>query len=337
MPFTIIRQDITKMKVDAIVNAANTDLQMGGGVCGAIFKAAGAKELQAACDKIAPIQTGEAVITPGFALQVKYIIHAAGPVYHPWKAEQCRQDLRFAYINSLRIAKENRCESIAFPLISSGIYGYPKEEALRVASAAIQEFLSDHEFDVYLAVFDMASFTVSEKLLGEVKSYIDEHYVTAIPMARRELTDAEWSKLHETAKAIKFDQPMMQAPPGDRILDSMINKLDEPFSTMLLRLIDAKGMTDVEVYKRANIDRKLFSKIRTGKGYTPSKRTALALAAALKLNLNETNDLLKRAGYSLSHSQKFDVIVEYFIISGHYDIFEINEVLFQYEQPLLGR
>ena len=337
MPFTIIRQDITKMKVDAIVNAANTDLLMGGGVCGAIFKAAGAKELQAACDKIAPIQTGEAVITPGFALQVKYIIHAAGPVYHPWKAEQCRQDLRSAYINSLRIAKENRCESIAFPLISSGIYGYPKEEALRVASAAIQEFLADHEFDVYLAVFDMASFTVSEKLLGEVKSYIDEHYVTAIPMARRELTDAEWSELHETAKAIKFDQPMMQTPQCDRMLDSMINKLDEPFSTMLLRLIDAKGMTDVEVYKRANIDRKLFSKIRTGKGYTPSKRTALALAAALKLNLNETNDLLKRAGYSLSHSQKFDVIVEYFIISGHYDIFEINEVLFQYEQPLLGR
>ncbi len=337
MPFTIIRQDITKMKVDAIVNAANTDLQMGGGVCGAIFKAAGAHELQAACDRIAPIKTAEAVITPGFALPAKYIIHAAGPIYHQWKAEQCRQDLRSAYLNALRIATENRCESIAFPLISSGIYGYPKEEAIKVASAAIHEFLADQEMEVYLAVFDMASFAISEELLGDIRSYIDEHYVITNHMTRQKLTDTERVKLLETAQPFESFPPMKQAPPCDLGLDSLINELDEPFSTMLLQLIDAKGMTDVEVYKRANIDRKLFSKIRTGKGYMPSKRTALALAAALELNLNETNDLLKRAGYSLSRSQKFDVIVEYFIINGRYDIFEINEVLFQYEQPLLGR
>lgn len=337
MPFTIIRQDITKMKVDAIVNAANTDLQMGGGVCGAIFKAAGAYELQAACDKIAPIKTGEAVITPGFALPAKYIIHTAGPIYHQWKADQCRQDLRSAYLNALRIAEENRCESIAFPLISSGIYGYPKEEALKVASAAIQEYLADQELEVYLAVFDMASFAISEKLLGDVRSYIDEHYVITNHMTRQKLTDSERVELLESAQPFESLVPLIQAPPCDQNLDSLINELDESFSTMLLRLIDAKGMTDVEVYKRANIDRKLFSKIRTGKGYMPSKRTALALAAALKLNLNETNDLLNRAGYSLSRSQKFDVIVEYFIINGRYDIFEINEVLFQYQQPLLGR
>ncbi|HBI74184.1 MAG TPA: hypothetical protein DDY59_13540 [Lachnospiraceae bacterium] len=166
MPFTIVRQDITKMKVDAIVNAANTDLQMGGGVCGAIFKAAGVLELQAACDKLAPIKTGEAAITPGFALPAKYIIHAAGPVYRHSTAGQSKQFLRSAYINSLQLAIKNKCKSIAFPLISSGIYGYPKDEALQVAASAIQDFLADHDLDVYLAVFDKAAFAVSEKLLG---------------------------------------------------------------------------------------------------------------------------------------------------------------------------
>jgi O-acetyl-ADP-ribose deacetylase (regulator of RNase III) len=175
MPFTIVRQDITKMKVDAIVNAANTDLQMGGGVCGAIFKAAGAAQLQAACDKLAPIKTGEAVITPGFNLPAKFVIHAAGPVYWQWNKEQNEQYLRAAYTNSLKRAVENKCESLVFPLISSGIYGYPKDEALQVATSAIQDFLSDHDLDVTLAVFDKSAFTISHELLGEVESYIDEH------------------------------------------------------------------------------------------------------------------------------------------------------------------
>ena len=340
MPFTIVRQDITKMKVDAIVNAANTSLQMGGGVCGAIFKAAGAHELQAACDKFAPIKTGEATITPGFALPAKYVIHAAGPVYHQWDAEQSEKLLRSAYINSLRLAVENKCESIAFPLISSGIYGYPKDEALRVATSVIQDFISGHDMDVHLAVFDKAAFTISQKLLGEVASYIDEHYVKKHKVTRRELLDVELKALDE-ADLIKYNAPMPQiaesiheAPTAG--IDDLVSNLDEPFSTTLLRLIDAKGKTDVEVYKRANLDRKLFSKIRTGKGYMPSKRTAIAFAVALELTLDETDDLLQRAGFALSHSQKFDVIIEYFIISGKYNIFEINEVLFKYDQPLLG-
>src|SRR5574344_2563793 len=177
MPFTIVRQDITKMNVDAIVNAANTDLAMGGGVCGAIFKAAGVQKLQAACDKVAPIKTGEAAITPAFALPSKYVIHAAGPVYRHWNAAQSAILLRSAYTNSLRLACDNKCSSIAFPLISSGIFGYPKDEALSVASSAIRDYLFDHDIDVYLAVFDRAAFCLSEKLLGAVDSYIDEHYV----------------------------------------------------------------------------------------------------------------------------------------------------------------
>lgn len=330
MPLSIVCQDITKMKVDAIVNAANTNLLMGGGVCGAIFKAAGANELQAACNALAPIKTGEAVITPGFALPCKYIIHTAGPVYNRHEPQQSEELLRSAYTSALTLAAENGCDSIAFPLISSGIYGYPKDAALRVATSAIGDFLQTNDINIYLAIFDKAALTVSRKLLGEVESYIDEHYVEEHTVYRRKLLDVERSAMKE-ADALAYNAPMPTMG-----IDDLVGNLDEPFGTTMLRLIDAKGKTDVEVYKRANIDRKLFSKIRTGKGYMPSKRTALALAIALELSLPETDDLLERAGYALSHSQQFDVIVEYFIVNGKYDIFEINEVLFKYDQPLLG-
>ncbi len=342
MPFTIVRQDITKMQVDAIVNAANTDLQMGGGVCGAIFKAAGAAQLQAACDKLAPIKTGEAVITSGFDLPAKFVIHAAGPVYRYQNAEQSEKLLRSAYMESLRLAIENNCESIAFPLISSGIYGYPKDEALQVATAAIQDFLINNDIDITLVVFDKSAFTISRELLGAVESYIDEHYVVTHQIKRRQLLDVEREALNEADEGVsKYNEPIFEEMLAPSIgapapLDDLVGNLDEPFSQMLLRLIDTKEMTDVEVYKRANLDRKLFSKIRSNKRYMPSKRTAIALAVALELSLDETDDLLERAGYALSHAVKFDVIVEYFIANGKYDVFEINEVLFEYDQPLLG-
>lgn len=337
MPFSIVRQDITKMNVDAIVNAANTGLRQGGGVCGAIFQAAGAEQLQRACQQIAPIPTGGAAITPGFALPARYIIHAAGPVYRPRNAEQNRTLLRSAYWESLKLAEEHGCESIAFPLISSGIYGYPKEEALQVAVRAIEDFLAGHDMDIYLAVFDKAAFRVSRKLLGAVDSYIDEHYVEAHADQRRwrhrKKEEEDLSVfLGATAEEAVYAEPMM-APQS---IGELLDQLDEPFSYALLKLIDDKGKTDVEVYKKANLDRKLFSKIRTGKGYTPRKPTILALAVALELTLPETDALLKRAGYALSHASKFDVIVEYFIINRNYNIFEINEVLFEYDQPLLG-
>ena len=340
MPLTIIREDITRMAVDAIVNAANTRLQMGGGVCGAIFRAAGAAELQAACDKVSPIRTGEAAITPGFALPAKYVIHAAGPVYSRRSKEQSRELLRSAYIASLELAAEHGCRSVAFPLISSGIYGYPKDEALEAARTAIGEFLEDHEMEVYLTVFDKSSFQAGRVLLGAVESYIDQHYVDARRVGRRTLLRVEKDALGQ-AEAGAAASPMAAmaaapAPPPNQGLDALMENLDEPFSDTLLKLIDKKGRTDVEVYKRANIDRKLFSKIRTGKGYTPKKPTILALAVSLELTLEETDDLLKRAGYALSHASKFDVIVEYFIVNKRYDIFEMNEVLFQYDLPLLG-
>jgi transcriptional regulator with XRE-family HTH domain len=226
-------------------------------------------------------------------------------------------------------------------LISSGIYGYPKDEALQVATATIQDFLINNDIDITLVVFDKSAFTVSRELLGEVESYIDEHYVDIHQIKRRKLLDVERQAISEAdERASILNEPILEdmlAPIGAPApLDDLVGNLDEPFSQMLLRLIDAKGMTDVEVYKRANLDRKLFSKIRSNKGYMPSKRTAIALAVALKLSLDETDDLLERAGYALSHAVKFDVIVEYFIANGKYDVFAINEVLFEYDQPLLG-
>ena len=323
MPFIIVRQDITNMAVDAVVNAANTQLLMGGGVCGAIFRAAGIKELSDACRGLSPVDTGRAVITPGFALKAKYIIHAVGPVYNRENSLNCERLLRSAYLESLNLALENGCESIAFPLISSGIYSYPKRDALRVAVAAVKDFLSQNDMDVYLAIFDKGSFAVSEELFGAVKAYIDDKYTAAYEAVRA----------YEPSVTL-YSRSV--AAPSQGALEKIVGDLDEPFHVTLFRLIDAKGKTDTEIYKKANIDRKLFSKIRTGKGYLPSKRTILALAIALELTIEETDDLLKRAGYALSHSRKFDVIVEYFIVTGQYDIFAINEVLFQYDQPLLG-
>lgn len=357
MPFTLVRQDITKMQTDAIVNAANTALQMGGGVCGAIFNAAGAQPLQAACDRLAPIQTGEAVMTPGFGLPARYVIHAAGPVYHDHPPRESERLLRMAYANALRLAAEHQLNSIAFPLISSGIYGYPKDKALEAATSEIRAFLDSHEMDIYLAVFDRESFSAGKELFGRIDSYIDQHYadlhliarsqrpIEEMPKAVREKSlfrrhppaDLSVEKMPYTLpEESVFEAPMPHLAGAPDMLNSLVTNLDEPFSATLLRLIDLKGRTDVEVYKRANMDRKLFSKIRTGQGYTPGKRSVIALAIALELSLSETEDLLKQAGYALSHSQMFDVIIEFFIQNKHYDIFDINEALFHYDLPLLG-
>ena len=346
MPFNIIRNDITKLRVDAIVNAANISLQMGGGVCGAIFSAAGADRLQNACNALAPIKTGEAVITPGFDLPAKFIIHAAGPIYRGGNQGEEAQ-LRSCYISALELAVKQKCGSIAFPLISSGIYGYPKAEALRVATGAIRDFISgftgENDIEVTLVVFDKEAFAVGEELLGAVESYIDEHYVEELYDRRRGISEVELRKYLDAEK-LKLDMPTVAegavkesyAAPVRGRLDKLIGNLDEAFSATLLRLIDATGKKDAEIYRRANIDRRLFSKIRSNVQYAPSKPTVLAFAVALELTLDQTEDLLERAGFALTRSRKFDVIVEYFIQNRKYDIFEINEVLFSYDQPLLG-
>lgn len=330
MPFQIVRHDITKMKVDAIVNAANPALKMGGGVCGAIFSAAGKENLQAECDRIGGCKTGQAVITGGYDLPAKYIIHTVGPIWSGGNHDEPRL-LYDCYTNSMILALQYKCSSVAFPLISSGIYGYPTDQALKIATAAITDFLLDHDLMVYLVVFDKKALAISEKLFAEIDKFIDDNYVE--DMDARFVRDREL-QYYEIQDAVPSEVSMKKK--AKRRLSDLIDELDESFSQMVLRLIDEKGLTDVQTYKRANLNRKLFSKIRTGKGYNPSKPTALALAIALQLNLDQTSDLLRKAGYTLSHSHKFDVIIEYFITEGRYDINEINQVLFHYDQSLLG-
>ncbi len=338
MPLEIVRHDITKLNVDAIVNAANPSLKMGGGVCGAIFKAAGADELQAACDEIGDCQVGQAVMTNAFKLPAKFIIHTPGPV---WQGGSCKEAelLKACYENSLKLAKKHQCQSIAFPLISTGIYGYPKEEALQIAVSTIGSFLLENDTSVYLVVFDKKSFGLSKKLFSSIHQYIDEHYVeeSEIYFGRNRNEEPFAMQPIYESEIIDADYYEKESPSHkQRSLVDLVNQLDESFSERLLRLIDEKGMTDVETYNRANIDRRLFSKIRNGVNYSPKKKTAIAFAVALKLNLDETIDLLASAGYTLSHSSKFDVIVEYFILEANYDIHEMNEALFAFDQPLLG-
>lgn len=325
MPFEIVRNDITKMKVDAIVNAANSQLKQGGGVCGAIFKAAGEDKLREECDRIGYCDVGSAVITKGYDLPAKYIIHTVGPV---WKGGTHNEEalLSSCYTSSLNLALKHRIKSIAFPLISSGIFGYPKDEALRVAVSAIGSFSLKNDITVFLVIFDKAAYTLGEKLFKSIKTYIDDNYVYEHMLLDRRSADMLLMEVREA----------MAPEPVRSKLDDVVNHIGETFTQMLIRLIDEKGKTDPEVYKLANIDRKLFSKIRSNVNYKPSKNTALALAVALELNLDQTADLLRRAGYALSPSSRFDLIVEYFIRNGNYNIFEINEALFAFEESTLG-
>ncbi|MGI6730804.1 MAG: macro domain-containing protein [Anaerovoracaceae bacterium] len=340
MPLEIIRNDITKMKVDVIVNAANSRLEQGGGVCGAIFAAAGADKLREECRKIGYCATGNVVMTEGYDLPTKKIIHAVGPI---WSGGQHNEEelLTSCYTKALKLAHENNLTSIAFPLISSGIFGYPKDQALQVAIHAIGTFLLKHDMMVYLVIFDKKSYELSEKLFSPIAKYIDDNYVdTHIKEPTDWLYEVNRQIQEEGELDILFNAESPDYLPTEtksiRSLKDVVNELEESFSQMLLRLIDEKGQKDSHVYKRANIDRKLFSKIRSNPNYQPSKNTALALAIALELSLDETKDLLARAGYALSPSSKLDLIIEYFIKNNNYNIFEINEALFAFDQQLLG-
>lgn len=335
MPLLFVRDNIVHMKTDAIVNAADSSLRPGGGVCGSIFDRAGYDKMEKACQKIGGCAVGNAVMTPGFALPAKYVIHAVGPV---WQGGSQNEEalLRACYIKSLNLAKKHWLKSIAFPLISSGSCGYPKEEALQIAVSAISSFLLKYEMTVYLVVYDEDSFCLSKKLAQRVERFIDDRYVQVrSSYPHLQPLGIPGVAAYSICPAPRKEDSAPKAIPRRRLSD-LLAQTEETFSQCLLRLIDERGKKDSEVYNRANLDRRLFSKIRSNKNYKPSKQTVLALCVALELSLDETKDLLEKAGFALTHTSKFDIILEYFISEGSYDIFEINAILFQFDQPLLG-
>lgn len=452
MPFEIVRNDITKMRVDAIVNTANPRPVIGSGVDAAIHAKAGPM-LLAARKLIGTMNTGEACVTPGFRLPCKHVIHTVGPVWEDGGHGEAFL-LRQCYNHSLKLALRHRCKTVAFPLISTGNYGFPKELALQVAVETIRDFLEEHEMYVYLVVFSKASLELSGGLVDQVRSFIDDTYVQEREKAeysfsvsrdfdfvRERLEDSEdsivepktfpisleqstlppewelteddlsrgsfvpefaWDdsaseigkdeeentpvileiraesneasereKMASTAPLPQLDLPQSCEPKGSHAtsvypqskkaslipghigsakpkkrdvkhpfdqneLLKLVQRTDAGFSETLLNLIDKSGEKDSAIYKRANVDRKLFSKIRNNPQYKPSKATAVAFAIALELDLEETRDFIGRAGYALSGSNKFDIIIEYFITHGRYDIYEINLMLFEFDQSLLG-
>ncbi len=357
MPLLIVRNDITNMRVDAIVNAANSSLLGGGGVDGAIHAAAG-PQLLAECRKLGGCMPGDAKVTKGYRLPSRYVIHTVGPVWQGGRRHE-PELLASCYRTSLTLAAEKECESVAFPLISAGAYRYPKEDALAIAVREISRFLLDHEMLVYLVVYDRRSFQISRELTADIAEFIDEFYVETQASGDSILLSPEPDQgtqdytppsvpLNSVLSSVKAEKTArrrrneaagrseFRAEETTANLTDMLSNIDESFSQMLLRKIDEKGLSDVECYKKANIDRKLFSKIRSNVQYKPSKQTAIAFAISLELSMPETEELLRKAGFALSHSSKFDIIIEYFIRKGRYDIFEINETLFAFDQCLLG-
>lgn len=304
MPLHLVHNDITTMKMDAIVNAANESLLGGGGVDGAIHQAAG-PDLLKECRTLGGCKTGQAKITKGYRLPAKFVIHTVGPIWRGG-AHGERELLVSAYRSSLELALANQCETVAFPLISAGVYGYPKDRALKVAVDTIADFLLSHDTDmnVYLVIFDRKTYTIGGTLFDDIAAFIDERYGSEHPHSGEE--------------------------------QQALSQLDETFSQMLLRKMGELGITDAQCYKKANIDRRLFYAIRSDVHYKPSKTTAMAFAVALELPLEEVREMLGKAGFVFSHASKFDIIAEYFISHQNYNIFEINEALFAFGQSQLG-
>lgn len=356
MPFEIVRNDITNLHVDAIVNSANPRPVIGYGLDAGIHRKAGPGLLEAR-QKIGRIGVGEAAVTPGFDLKARYVIHAVGPVWRGGFLGEARL-LRSCYDSALALAREYGCESVAFPMISTGNYGFPKDQALQIALSAFRQFLAQYEMRIILVVFDRDSFRLSETLTRSVSSFIDENYVLeknlqqyglevrdGMPAPRQEMLiraqrrrrNVLWEEEHrETAPCPPMECAPAEALSGSGGLARLLQQTDAGFSETLLKLIDQTGKKDSEIYARANISRQHFSKIRHNPDYQPTKATAIAFTIALELDLAQTQDLIGRAGYVLTTSSKFDVIIMYFIREGNYNLFDINAALFSFDQSLLG-
>ena len=335
MPFKIVRNDITNMRVDAIVNTANPRPVIGSGTDSMIHAKAGPGLLEAR-KTIGDIRVGHAAVTPAFGLDAKFVIHTVGPV---WQGGGHGEEelLRSCYDRSLELAAERGCRSVAFPLISSGNYGFPKDRALQVAISAFSAFLMEREMEIFLVVFDQRAYRLSEQLFRDVESYIDQHFVDTCEAAvygsgRRIRRRRDAERLCEKNAVAE----MMPCAMPSLSLDEFLKARDAGFTEKLRELIAQRGMKNSAVYKRANISKQHFSKIINDPDARPTKPTAIALALALELNLEDTRDLIGRAGYALTNSSTFDLIIQYFIERKQYNVVEINIALYEFDQSLLG-
>ena len=333
MPLDIIRADITALDVDAIINPTDRYFSGRGGTDKRIHEISG-KALRDCCNAMQPLEPGRVCATPAFGLPSRYIIHTVGPI---WMGGSFREAeiLTDCYVNALELALSLRCDSVAFPIISAGTFGFPKDKALSIATECIRNFLFEHDLQIYLVVYNKEVFQLSQELYSDVKQFIDE-----LSMPEPMLFKAMPLPCFEQCRPIQAapcDEPLAFGDLDFSLsLDDMLRDRDESFSEMLLRKIDERGMKDSDCYKRANIDRRVFSKIRNDPNYKTSKPTAVAFAIALELDMDEAEELLRKAGFALSRSSVFDIIIEYFISRGNYDIFEINNVLYEFDQSILG-
>ena len=333
MPFVIQRNDITRMRVDAIVNTANPRPVIGSGTDSMIHEKAG-PGLLAARKAIGPIQVGSAAVTPAFDLDAKYVIHTVGPV---WEGGSHGEEglLRSCYDSALALAAELGCRSIAFPLISAGNYGFPKDRALGIAIAAFSEFLLEREMDIYLVVFDRTAYRLSESLFQGIASYIDEHYVDECHRAVYGGIEGN-RMLRPQRRRMEKAAMVCESAAMPCSLEDFLKAKDAGFTERLLELIELRGMKNSAVYKKANLSKQHFSKIINDPNARPTKPTAIALALALELDLEGTKDLIGRAGYALTNSSTFDLIIRYFIERKQYNVVEINIALYEFDQSLLG-
>ena len=352
MPLKIVRNDITNVKADVIVNTANSKPIYAGGTDLAVYQAAGADELLAERKKIGCIERGDIAVTGAYALNAKYIIHTVGPVWVDGKHNEF-ETLKSCYAKSLHKALELGCDSIAFPLISTGVYGFPKDKALQIAVSVFSRFLMENEMQIILVVFDKKSFQLSRQLVGEIDSFIDENYIrqkrrseySRRPFSRSRIeSDITYdSEVYEECSRYTEEEEsetelLMSVPMPEKAmsLEEELKNVGMSFHDKLFELIGKSGMDNKDVWKRANLDRKHFSKIQCDEKYHPKKKTVMALCIALELDLEQAKDLLARADWAFSPSSKVDLIVQKAIIDKQYDIYQLNLVLFKYTNEILG-
>ena len=341
MSFKIMRSDPAAVRADAVVITTGREPVPGTGTDQNIYEAGDSRRILEARKRIGVIEPGHAAVTRSYGLLSRYLIHTVVPVWQGGGSGEL-ETVRSCYRESLRLARKVMCRTAAFPLFPKDGEGYPGDKVLEIAVSCFKEYLNEHEMDIYLMIASTDDIVIPEAEDMGIDTFIRKSFrksfrepvmesASYAPSPRR---GRESARPHGALAGSSFQRDKMRA--SQPSLSYFMTHVGENFREMLLRLIDEKGFSDPYVYKKANLDRKLFSKIRCNPDYCPSRKTVIALAIALELTLDETSDLLSRAGYAFSPGSKADLIVEFCILNKIYDIFEVDMLLFKYGQPTLG-